>query len=69
MARRETIKINGRGYYTVSGACAELGIFKNTLYNWERKGKIAKAYRDPMSGWRLYTKDDIEKIKKISGRI
>jgi DNA-binding transcriptional MerR regulator len=33
------------------------------LYNWERKGKIPKAYRDPMSRWRLYSKEDLEKIK------
>jgi len=68
MARKETIKINRRKYYTVSGVCARLGIFKNTLYNWERKGKIPKAYRNPMSGWRLYTKNDIDRIKKLSGR-
>ena len=65
---RNTVTINGRRYYTVSGACAQLGIFKNTLYNWERKGKIPKVYRDPMSGWRLYSEKDIERIKRISGR-
>ncbi|PIP18624.1 MAG: hypothetical protein COX41_07195 [Candidatus Omnitrophica bacterium CG23_combo_of_CG06-09_8_20_14_all_41_10] len=65
---RKTVVRSGKKYWTVSGVCAELGIFKNTLYNWERKGKIPKAYRDPMSGWRLYFQKDLEKIKQISGR-
>jgi len=65
---RKIILIKGKKYYTVAGMCEELGIFKNTLYNWEKKGKIPSAYRDPMSGWRLYSPEDAEKIKKISGR-
>jgi DNA-binding transcriptional MerR regulator len=52
-----------RKYYRVSEVCKMLGIFKNMLYNWERKGKIPKAYRDPMSRQRLYSKEDLEKIK------
>jgi DNA-binding transcriptional MerR regulator len=68
MARKTVIR-SGKKYWTVSGICAKLGIFKNTLYNWERKGKIPKAYRDPMSGWRLYSQKDLERIKKLSGRM
>ena len=66
---KKKIIIGGKRYYRVSEVCKVLGIFKNTLYNWERKGKIPKAYRDPMSGWRLYLQEDIERIKRISGRI
>jgi len=62
------IIINGKRYYRVSDVCKALGIFKNTLYNWERLGKIPKAYRDPMSNWRLYSTEDVEVLKKISGR-
>jgi len=65
---KKKIIINGKRYYRVSEVCKALGIFKNTLYNWEKKGKIPKAYRDPMSGWRLYSEKDIDRIKKISGR-
>jgi len=35
---------------------------------WGRKKEIPKTYRDPMSSWRLYSENDFEKIKKISGR-
>jgi DNA-binding transcriptional MerR regulator len=65
---KDTIIICGKKYYLVSAVCRELGIFKNTLYNWERLGKIPKAYRDPMSGWRLYSREALEQIKKLSGR-
>jgi len=66
--RKKAIIVNGKRLYRVSEVCRMLGIFKNTLYNWERKGKIPKAHRDPMSNWRLYSKKDIETIKRISGR-
>ena len=65
---KKKIIIGGKRYYRVTELCKILGIFKNTLYNWERKEKIPKAYRDPMSGWRLYTKKDIELLERISGR-
>ena len=68
MKKKKRIIINGRKLYRVSEVCKILGIFKNTLYNWEKKGKIPKAYRDPMSNWRLYSEEDIGRIKKISGR-
>jgi len=68
MKKKEEIIIKGKRYYRISEVCKMLGIFKNTLYNWERKGKIPKAYRDPMSKWRLYSEKDIEEIRKTSGR-
>ena len=52
--RRETAKI--------------LGVSDKTLINWEKAGKIPKPKRDPMSNYRFYTKKDIEKLKKITGR-
>ncbi len=68
MNKKKIIVIGGEKYYRVSEVCKALGIFKNTLYNWEKKGKIPKARRNPMSNWRLYSQKDIEEIKRISGR-
>ncbi len=65
---KKKIIIGGKRYYKVTEVCKILGIFKNTLYNWEKLGKILKPYRDPMSNWRLYSQKDIERIKKTSGR-
>jgi DNA-binding transcriptional MerR regulator len=68
MSAKEII-IGGTRYFMVSEVCAMLGIFKNTLYNWEKKKKIPKARRDPMSGWRLYSEKDVQAIRRISGRV
>ena len=60
--------VNGKRAYKVSEVCDRLGIFKNTLYNWEKKGKIPKAFRDPMSGWRVYSEEDLYMLRRITHR-
>jgi DNA-binding transcriptional MerR regulator len=49
---------------TVSQAARELGCSEKWLRNSEVKGKIPKARRD-INGWRIYTIEDIEKIKRL----
>jgi len=51
-------------YLTSSDVARELKISKNTLFAWEAAGKI-KAKRHPMNNYRVWTRGDIEKIKKI----
>jgi len=36
----------------------------NIVY-WEKTGKIPKASRTPMGKYRYWTKEDVEKIKKL----
>jgi len=36
----------------------------NIVY-WENTGKIPKASRTPMGNYRYWTKEDVEKIKKL----
>ena len=55
-------------FYKVSDVAEILGITTRSLYNWEKAGKIPKPHRDPMSNYRLYTKEDIENLKKLTGR-
>ena len=45
-----------------------LGITTRSLYNWEKAGKIPKPSRDPMSNYRIYSEQDLKKLKKITGR-
>lgn len=45
-----------------------LGIPRRTYYRWEAAGKVPKAKRDPMSNQRCWTKEDVERLKKITGR-
>ncbi len=49
------------GYLQIKAAAAMLGVSINTLRNWERAGKLVPI-RHPMNGYRLYRKDDLERV-------
>lgn len=49
---------------TVSEAARQLGRSEKWLRTAEAKGKIPKARRD-LNGWRVYTAEDIAKIKQL----
>lgn len=49
---------------TVSQVARELGRSEKWLRTAEAKGKIPKARRD-LNGWRVYTQEDITKLKEL----
>jgi len=57
-----------RIHYLINDVARILKVTKRSIYNWENAGKIPKVKRDKMSNYRLYTEEDIKKIKKITGR-
>ena len=48
-------------YLKIKDAAEFLGVSKNTLRNWEKNKKIC-VYRNPQNEYRLYKKDDLEKL-------
>jgi MerR family transcriptional regulator, copper efflux regulator len=48
-------------YLKINEAAAFLGVSAETLRNWEKVKKIT-AYRNPMNKYRLYKKEDLEKL-------
>lgn len=50
--------------FRVSELARELGVSADWLREAERKGKIPRAKRD-LNGWRVYTEEDIEKLKRL----
>ena len=48
----------------VAEAARELGMSERWLRHSEETGKIPKARRD-LNGWRVYTKEDIDKIRQL----
>ncbi len=48
-------------YLTVKEAAAFLGVSPSTLRNWDRQGKL-KAKRHPINGYRLYEKQDLQRL-------
>lgn len=48
-------------YFTIKQAAEFVGVTENTLRNWERDKKII-VYRNPQNKYRLYKKEDLEKL-------
>ena len=46
---------------SIKEASEILGVSKLTLRNWDRDGKLS-AFRHPINNYRVYQKEDIEKI-------
>lgn len=62
-------RINGRTYYRTSEACQKAGISKATLFRWCKVGILEDVvYRD-RNGWRLFTENDIDRIRAEATRI
>lgn len=51
-------------YLTIKEAAEFLGISPSTLRNWEKQGKLS-AHRNPMNGYRLYLKGELERLLKL----
>ncbi len=63
------IKINGMQYYRTNEACHKAGITKNTFLRWVANGNYPDvAYRD-RRGWRLFTKEDLERLTREVNRV
>lgn len=50
-------------YLTVGEAAEFLGVSKDTLRRWDRAGKL-EARRHPMTGYRLYSRDELAALLK-----
>jgi len=42
-----------------------LGVKRETLFYWEKTGKIPKSKRTPMGNYRYWSKEDVDKIKRL----
>lgn len=54
---------NLQNYIMIREAARFLGVSAGTLRNWEKSGKI-KTHRNPVNGYRLYKKKDLEALLK-----
>jgi predicted site-specific integrase-resolvase len=63
-----TIEINGQMYYKTSEACKKTGISRATLFRWLKIGILEKYYKD-RRGWRLFTEEDLSRIRAEARKI
>lgn len=54
--------------FTSEQVAEKLGISKQTLFRYEKKGIFPQAKRNLINRWRIYTRADIEKLAQILGR-
>ena len=60
--------INGKTYYITSEACRMAGISKATLFRWLKAGVLDDVVHKDRRGWRLFTKDDVDRIRSEATR-
>ncbi|MCP4652112.1 MAG: MerR family transcriptional regulator [Candidatus Omnitrophica bacterium] len=58
-----------RNYLNIQQVAQRLGISKQTLLRYEKKGVFPIPKRNLVNKWREYTDNDIAKLGKIIGRI
>ena len=46
---------------TIAQAAEYVGVTPLTLRNWDKSGKL-KAVRNPLNGYRMYDKDELDKF-------
>ena len=61
--------IDNKSYYRTAEVFRMLGISRNTLYRWLRKDILGNVERRDSRGWRLFTQDEIDRIKAIVNHI
>jgi len=64
-----SIKIGGRLYYRTAEACDMAGISKNTYLRWVRDGILMDVIHRDRRGWRLFTEEDLRRLKAESTKI
>ena len=56
------IEIDGQTYYKTLEACEKSGISRPTLFRWLKAGVLGVSYKN-RRGWRLFTEEDLNKIR------
>ncbi len=60
-------ELNGVTYYRTTEVCQQAGISKGTLFRWIRESIIPDAGITDRNGWRLFTTEEIARIRKLVG--
>jgi DNA-binding transcriptional MerR regulator len=61
--------IDGRTYYRTAETFRAIGISRNTLYRWLQKETLTSFKRRDSRGWRLFTREEIERLNKTINSI
>ena len=57
------VLVNKKKFYRTSEACALVGISRMTFLRWVREGHLLDVSNRDWKGWRLFTDNDIDRMK------
>ena len=57
------LKLDGQTFYNTREACKLAGTNRDTFLRWVRQGKFTDVERRDRNGWRLFTNEDIRRLK------
>ncbi len=58
------VTIDGQTYYRTNEACRRVGISRTTLFRWLKGGIFREAEHRDRRGWRLFTEDEIDRLRE-----
>jgi len=61
--------VNGQTYYRTSEVCQVVSMSKSTLFRWLKEGIFREANHRDRRGWRLFTEDEVNRMKVEANRI
>ena len=61
--------IDGQTYYRTAEVCRMVGISRNTLFRWFKEGTIGEAEHRDRRGWRLFTEDEVVRLKAEANQV
>ncbi len=62
------ITIQGETYYRTAEVYRQVGVSRNTLYTWLRRGILGRTELRDRRGWRLFTQKEVDQLKRETGR-
>lgn len=63
------IDVDGKRFYRTNEALRIIGISKATWFRWLKEKKIEDVAHKDIRGWRLFTEEDIQRIRKYANTI
>ena len=61
--------LNSTKYYRTTEACKAAGTSRNTYLRWVRQGLFVDVTHRDRKGWRLFTKEDLDRLVAEVNRV
>jgi DNA-binding transcriptional MerR regulator len=63
------VRVNGQTYYRTAEVYRMVGISRTTLFRWLKEDILKEPPHRDRRGWRLFTKDEIDRLKAEANHI